>query len=133
MVRAVIWTGCLSCQACAIILLKLILNSLTDRHVFLPVVYLATNVWPIRPPSGHTCCPPKALVWLFKPIAFALLGKEARNRNTMHNIPPEQIADELSSFGITKEMLPIQMGGSVQLDPSEWIAKRRAVEMEEFE
>lgn len=97
------------------------------------MVYLATNVWPIGPPTGHTCCPPKILVWLFKPVAFALLGKEARNRNNMHDIPPEQIADALSSFGITKKMLPTQMGGSIVLNPSEWIAKRRAVEMGEIE
>jgi hypothetical protein len=51
----------------------------------------------------------------------------------MHDVPPEQIADELSSFGITREMLPTQMGGSIVLNPSEWIAKRRAVEMEEIE
>jgi len=126
-----IWSVCH--VKCVYLFFELILNSWADRNIFLAVVYLATNVWPIRPPSGHTCCPPKILVWLFKPIAFALLGKEARNRNTMHNIPPEQVAEALSSFGITKEMLPIQMGGSVQLDPSEWIAKRRAIEMEEFE
>jgi hypothetical protein len=61
------------------------------------------------------------------------MGKEARSRNNIHDLPPEQVANALSSFGISKEMLPTQMGGSIELNLSEWIAKRRAVEMEEIE
>ena len=104
-----------------------------DRHVFLPIIYLCNNCWPIRPLPGHTCCPPKILVWLFKPIAFAMQGKELRTRNTMHDVPSEKVAESLLPFGITKEMLPVHMGGSLQLNPSDWIAKRRAMEMEEIE
>jgi hypothetical protein len=31
-----------------------------------------------------------------------------------------------------KDMLPTQMGGTIELSQSEWIANRRAVELEEI-
>ena len=39
----------------------------------------------------------------------------------------------LEPYGITSEMLPLYMGGSVQLDGTAWIANRRSIEMEEIE
>ncbi len=55
-----------------------------------------------------------------------------RTRNTMHDVIPAKLADSLSPFGITKDMLPMHMGGTIQLNPSDWIAERRAIEMEEI-
>jgi hypothetical protein len=103
-----------------------------DYHVFLPIIKFSNDCWPIKPVPGHTCCPPKILLWLFTPIAFAMQGKEMRTRNTMHDVIPAKLADSLSPFGITKDMLPMHMGGTIQLNPSDWIAERRAIEMEEI-
>lgn len=68
-----------------------------------------------------------------KPIAFVIMGKEARTRFRVHDESPHEIAESLSSYGIGKDMIPTQIGGSLQLDPSKWLANRRAIEMEEIE
>lgn len=103
-----------------------------DRKVFFRTQFLYNHCWPARSLSSHGCCPPRSLVWLLKPIGLAAMGKEARARHLVHDVPPSEIVETLSSYGITKDVLPTQMGGSVQLNPSEWIANRRAIEMEEI-
>jgi len=45
-------------------------------------------------------------------------------------VPESEIVDALSQYGILQHMLPTEMGGTLQLDLSEWIAYRRSVEME---
>lgn len=61
------------------------------------------------------------------------MNKETRQRFLMHDARPNGILRVLSEFGITKDMLPTEMGGDIQLDQSEWIANRFAIEMEELE
>ena len=43
-----------------------------------------------------------------------------------------EIANVFSSYGILKDMLPTSMGGSIQLNQSEWIAKRQVIDIEEL-
>jgi hypothetical protein len=69
---------------------------------------------------------------IVKPIVFSLVDKHARSRMLIHNVPESQLLDVLSDYGILKNMLPTEMGGPVQLDPAEWIASRRAVELGEI-
>ena len=81
----------------------------------------------------HICCAPVLLVRLLKPIMKALMDKDARARLIFHDCPESGILDALSEYGIEKHMLPTEMGGLVQLDQTEWIAHRRAIEMEEIQ
>jgi hypothetical protein len=69
---------------------------------------------------------------ILKPVLYALMDKRARSRSLYHDVPESEILDVLSGYGILKDMLPVEMGGTVQLDQSEWIANRRAVELEEI-
>lgn len=66
------------------------------------------------------------------PIIRALAGPWMRAREIVHNVPESEITNALSEYGIEKEMLPTEMGGTVELNVSEWIAQRRALEMEEL-
>ena len=63
-------------------------------------------------------------------VAFA--DKRFRARTIAHDVSENEILDVLSKYGIQKEMLPTEMGGSIELNRSEWIANRWAVEMEEI-
>lgn len=88
--------------------------------------------WPIRNIAAHVCCPPKIFArWLF-PVLNALTDPCMRARVQVHDVPPSEIVNTLSVYGIQKEMLPTEMGGELEVNPSEWIAERRAAEMEEL-
>jgi hypothetical protein len=65
-----------------------------------------------------------------KPIFFAMADKFTRSRTKFHDVPESAIAESLSSYGILT--LPTEMGGSLQFSQAEWIAQRRAIEMEEI-
>jgi hypothetical protein len=68
-----------------------------------------------------------------KPIIHSFVSKEFRTRTLSHNAVDERdVLQVLWSYGLQEEMLPTQMGGSIVLDQEEWIANRRAAELEEI-
>jgi len=89
------------------------------------------SCWPVRGHPTHLCSPPKLILKILKPIVFALLSKEARLRILVHDASESELLEILSHYGIEKYMLPTQMGGTVHLDLVEWVASRRAIEMED--
>jgi hypothetical protein len=50
----------------------------------------------------------------------------------MHGVPISQISDVWSMYGILKEMLLTEMGGTVRMDQAESIANGRAIKLGEF-
>ena len=86
----------------------------------------------MRAMATHVCCPPRIMVLLLKPAFLALMSKEDRSRKKFHDVPESEILKSLSGYGILKDMLPPEMGGHVELDQTEWIAMRRAMELEEL-
>jgi hypothetical protein len=67
-----------------------------------------------------------------KPIIYALMNKQTRSRSVIHDVPDSLIIQDLSIYGILKDMLPIEMGGTIPLNQSEWIFNRRALEIDEI-
>ena len=66
------------------------------------------------------------------PIVSATQSKQIRVRSIWHAVPDNEILSVLSEYGITGDMVPTELGGTIQLNPSEWIAQQRAMEMEEI-
>jgi hypothetical protein len=60
------------------------------------------------------------------------MDKHARSRRLFHDVPESQLLDVLSDYGILKEMLPTEKGGTVPFNQSEWIANRRVVELKDI-
>jgi hypothetical protein len=85
--------------------------------------------WPIRTTATHSCSPSWVVARVLKPILYALMDKHSRSRIIIHDVCESQILDALSSYGILKHMLPVEMGGTVLLDQAEWMSNRRAVEL----
>ena len=65
-------------------------------------------------------------------IASAVAGKETRARTLFHTVPENELFSVLSEYGLHQDMLPTDMGGSLEFDMSEWIENRRAIELEEI-
>jgi hypothetical protein len=92
-----------------------------------------TSAWPLRLGAMHACCSPSVLIRFIKPILFALKDKASRSRTLFHDDTNDDILNILSTFGIRPSVLPRAMGGNVHLNNREWIAERRAVELQKQE
>lgn len=104
-----------------------------DKAVFDRMAMHFQLYWPARPVAFHVCCPSTPVFRTVMPIIHALLNRWFRSRVLVHNVSPESIMNVLREYGILPEMLPAKMGGTLDLDTDEWIAQRRAAEMEELE
>ena len=84
------------------------------------------DYFPVRMSACHVCCPPKFTVFVFSPIAFAMQDARLRQRHRIHTVSPDRIFTSLSKYGLTRDMLPTFMGGSIELgdnfDPETAIA-----------
>jgi hypothetical protein len=104
-----------------------------DRKVHDRINYFRENSWPVRVAALHMCCSSSLIIRLVKPIMMALKSKSARCRTRFHDVQESEILGVLAGYGILDSMLPTEMGGTLEFNQSEWIAKRRAVELEEIE
>jgi len=103
-----------------------------DAKVYDPMTYFERSAWPIRKCSSHVCCPDSYTLRILKPIVFATKDKEARARTLFHTVPEGQLLSVLSNYGLEKDMLPTDVGGSMKFDQRSWIEDRRAAELEEI-
>jgi len=103
-----------------------------DRQVYDKVVDFDYSCWPIQCIANHLCCPNMIAAKVIKPTVLALMEVRFRTRCVMHDVPTGEMIGFLSEYGIEKDMLPTDMGGTVQLDLPTWAGSRRAIEMEEI-
>lgn len=59
-------------------------------------------------------------------------GQEFRARTLAHDVPDTEILQVLANYGISKAILPSEMGGSLTGHQLEWMANRWAAELEEI-
>jgi hypothetical protein len=90
------------------------------------MTYFYENCWPVQRIAFHVCHAPWIVCKIFKPVVFSLMDMRTQSCTLVHYVPNSQILDDLSSYGILKNVMPTEMGGTIQLDQSEWIASRRA-------
>ena len=102
-----------------------------DRKVFGALIYYEKSCLPIKAVGSHACCSPNIVVRMIKPFVDAMMDSRGRTRVMIHDAPENEIVEILAGYGIQKDMLPTTMGGSIELNLCEWIANRRAVELEE--
>jgi hypothetical protein len=103
-----------------------------DPGLYDRIVYFDKSCSPIKRMAIHICCPPSFFIKIIKPIMNALMDKPTQARYVVHDVPENQLLDVLSGYGIYKEMLPTEIGGTVQFDQAECIANRRAAELMEI-
>jgi hypothetical protein len=102
-----------------------------DRKVVSKMSYYVHNALPIKAMPTHACCPEIFVLRVVKPILYGWISRTHRCRHLVHDVAESEILEVLSRYGLEKSMLPTEMGGTVKLNLAEWIANRRAVEMEE--
>lgn len=112
-------------------------NSSIWRHfpakVYGKVALYEKTCWPIHFVAVHTCGISRLVSRLMTPIVKAMMDRRGRSRMIVHDSTTDsETLDALLHYGITKDMLPTEMGGTIQFDQAEWIARRYAIEMEEI-
>jgi len=91
-----------------------------------------SSCWPCKFDCLHGCLAPDFICRVVVPIYSAFQSRQSRIRTIWHDAPESKIILALSAYGITADMLPTEYGGVIPFNQSEWIAQRRAVEMEEL-
>ena len=103
-----------------------------DRRLYDLYARFEADCWPVKVLAVHICSPSIFGFHFAKPMIYALVDTRIRSRMVIHDVPDSQIFQNLSSYGILKHMLPAEMSGTVQLNPSNWIATRRVAELREI-
>jgi hypothetical protein len=101
------------------------------RAVYDRFIEFEKTCLPVRFAAVHSCCPNVSMN-VMRPVMLALTDMRTRARTIVHDVAESAILDALISYGITNEMLPTELGGTVVLNQREWMANRRATEMEEL-
>lgn len=91
-----------------------------------------TCCWPIRFVAAHMCGTQNAVSRIMSPVLKALMDRRGRSRMLLHSVTEKETVEVLSPYGIKRHMIPVHMGGTVCLCQKEWLAGRRAAEMEEL-
>lgn len=79
---------------------------------------------PVRIGAFHICHPPAFFQIVFPVIKF-LLGKRLRQRIKVHSGSEEHVLERLAHFGLPKESVPSDLGGTVVLDQKTWLVNRK--------
>jgi len=103
-----------------------------DHQLCTKYAYYESSCWPCKFDCFHGCLLSDFVYRVVIPIYSAFQNKESRVRTIWHNEPESELLSVLSEYGITADMLPTECGGTVKFSQTEWIAQRRAEEMEEL-
>jgi hypothetical protein len=76
--------------------------------------------------SGFHICNPPAFFAMIFPIAKVFMGERLKQRLRVHAGSDEHVLGELEKFGMTKDMLPTDIGGNISVDHEGWLQERKA-------
>ena len=98
------------------------------RHFDRSLVKLLANsirgVLPVRVSAIHIFHAPYLFEVLFD-VVSVLLGDRLTKRLKMYSGEDEVIHDQLIDFGIFPSRLPVELGGTLELDQDQWIVERK--------
>ena len=94
-----------------------------DRSLVQLLANSIRGVLPVRVSAIHIFHAPYLFEVLFDVVSI-LLGERLTNRMKMYSGEDEMIQDQLTDFGILSSHLPIELGGTIQLNQDQWIAER---------
>eukprot|EP00934_Nitzschia_sp_Nitz4_P002964 Nitzschia sp. Nitz4//scaffold256_size27904//18611//19552//NITZ4_008171-RA/size27904-augustus-gene-0.4-mRNA-1//1//CDS//3329544417//2954//frame0 len=102
-------------------------RSQMDRALARYIVKNIRGCLPVRLTAIHICNPPPLFRWVH--ACFRLfLHHRVQKRIHVHAGSQEEILKQLKEFGLDKKVLPMEIGGDVQLDHAAWIQTRMEIE-----
>lgn len=89
---------------------------------------LLGDIFPIPLRSSHFCHPSKVANYVLFPVLKFLMGRDMRLRFKSHYGSPQAVLCQLEGYGLTRDILPTELCGSVELDMKKWVHERLAHE-----
>mmetsp|Transcript_13720 Transcript_13720/g.20761 ORF Transcript_13720/g.20761 Transcript_13720/m.20761 type:complete len:129 (+) Transcript_13720:345-731(+) len=84
---------------------------------------------PIRANGGHICYPNVVFRNVIAPVVKIMIGRRHRLMLQFHHGLQKDVLSRLQDFGISKEIVPYDLGGDLKLDVVAWLEKRRALDL----
>jgi CRAL/TRIO domain len=99
---------------------------LFDRKLFKQMSKSLQGAFPTRVAALHLCDPPTVLKYVM-PVVNMFLVERLRRRLKFHfGSSNEKILVQLEKYGLTRDILPTDLGGAKVLRHEEWVKKRHA-------
>jgi hypothetical protein len=76
--------------------------------------------------SGFHICHPPTLFRIIFPLIKLFLGERLRKRIRVHSGSEEKVQDEFCTYGLTKDVIPSELGGDVVVDLDSWLQGRKS-------
>lgn len=96
-----------------------------DRSLVQALSNSIRGVLPVRVSAIHIFHAPYLFEVLFD-VVSVLLGERLTRRMKMYSGEDSLILDDLSEFGILPSRIPVDLGGSLELDQDRWIAEQES-------
>jgi len=108
-------------------------NNVNERRHFSArffrlIQQLLWEILPTKVKCHHLCHPSKVNYYLIQPLVRAVVGKELRLRQRVHYGTTQKVLNELALYSLPAEILPQDMGGSLELDFVQRFRERAQIE-----
>lgn len=97
-----------------------------DRRVDSAIAEFERDFLPLQFCAIHICRTDSLLVKLLKPVAYACMDRRIRSRTYWQLDPGDKLFDALEFSGISRDVLPLEMGGRSNFSHSNWLQEQRA-------
>lgn len=102
--------------------------SQVDRNLQQHIIGSLRGCIPMRMSAMHMCHPPSFFRLVF-PIIKVFMGERLRKRMNLHSGSNEHVLSRLEDkFGLSRDKLPSELGGGIELDHMTWLEQRRKLE-----
>ena len=99
--------------------------SQVDRGLIKMNIESMNGCLPLRLSAFHVCHPPTFFQLVIFPIVKLFAGERMRKRVKVHAGKDENVLKKLEKYGLTNDKVPTVLGGTVELDHKNWLAKRK--------
>ena len=83
---------------------------------------------PIRLRAVHACHPSALIYYFISPLARRLMPQNVRLRHKLHSGSIEEVLSILQGYCLPRDRLPVEIGGSINIDMNRWTLGRWALE-----
>lgn len=83
------------------------------------------TAFPIAICASHSCFVPKWITRVLAPALLAVFDTESRSRMVLHDVPDDELVEDLRSFGFPRDAIPEEFGGEYAFDQSFWLSKQK--------
>ena len=102
-----------------------------SKHECWRFTVLLQNIFdsiPMHRRACHICHPSKVFYFLIFPVMKRFVRKSSRLRLRVHDGSTSRVLMNLAGYGLPRDRLPTEVGGSVILDMKQWIVNRLELE-----